>query len=163
MIALLATIIAPNVIAMRRGQDARIALLRVRGLARDGATFAAREGTTLELRYDSGSRTLEVVRPADPDSTDETRQEEARLRSFTMPPGAELQAIRVGSDDVSAGGSGLKFYSDGRADAGTITIEEAGSTFTIRIRADGEAELIDGEAEAEVATSWPAGEYEKRQ
>jgi len=163
VIGLLAAIIAPNVIAMRRGQDARLALLRVRDLARDGATFAARERTTLELRYDSGSRTLQVVRPADPNATDTGRQEENTLRSFTLPPGAELGAIRVGGDDVSAAGTGLKFYSDGRADAGTIEIEEAGATFTIRVRADGEAELIEGNAEAEVATSWPAGEYEKRQ
>lgn len=155
VIALLATIVAPNVVNLARAQKSRMTPLAVRDFARRAAALAEREGTTLELRTEEGARRIVVTSP-DADGG-------ARPRlSLPLPSGTEIRIVRAGGTDRENSDPALRFYPRGRADAGVIEVVDGGRTSAVRVSPTAEVSLADGPVEPDLDTSWPAGEYEKR-
>jgi type II secretory pathway pseudopilin PulG len=163
VIVLLAAIVTPQVVAMKHARDARLSLIQLRDLALQAREMAIRDGHSLVLKYQENQATMQIVRPGDTTSTDETLVNDQVLGTVQLADGVSLRSFRSQSEDKTATDWELYFYADGKADKGGFEVEASGSVQSVRVDATGEVSLVSGSLPQEEDTSWVAGENEKRQ
>lgn len=150
VLALLSALVAPRLVSMRSGQEARAAKFAVRDFARDARMRAIQEGATVVVRG-SGQSSIEMVRLGT------TEGEESVLRSLELPEG-----VRVGSGDGASAEWEVRFFTDGRAEGRGVEIEHDGATDSVVVAADGSVTLREGALPEPTQETWPAGENERR-
>jgi prepilin-type N-terminal cleavage/methylation domain-containing protein len=154
VLVLLAALVTPNVVAiersrLRRTQDA--ALLRLPIEARNAARL---ERTRMELRIDGAALALERV-AADGAEVQEVRRVE-------LGEGLRVRRAERAGEPVDTTSWRWTVYSDGSAEAARIEFEDAGTTRTLLLPADGDARWAESADDTAGDDHWAAGELEQR-
>ncbi|MFZ4508340.1 MAG: GspH/FimT family pseudopilin [Fimbriimonas sp.] len=161
LIALFAAAIVPN---LGRQKDARLEAQFYEGarrLAVVARNRAIQSGTTMVMKYDDATQTLEVV----PDTsganndTSETVLDQVQTPQTQGNSSMRAQTFVLEGADSNASEWQISFFGDGRATAGSIQFN---SGRTLQISANGMAQLIEGSVSTE-PESWEAGQLEQRQ
>lgn len=158
VLALLSAIVAPRLVAVRSGQEARGVKFAIRELAREARLRALQEGETVFLRIEGNGERVELVRSARRNG----EGQESVIRSVEVPSSVDFPRLRLGQSESGESEWEFRFYADGRADGGGLEIEHDGAVDSVLIDSDGTVTLFEGPLPEDVKDSWPAGENEQR-
>lgn len=147
VLALVATIAVPSVVAMQNARAARSTLEAVRRLPFTARLKAREDGKTVILRYESGSGELALT------------VDDESVGSVTLGEGVSVSSIDL--DDTTKTADEVKFYEDGTADAATVRVFGGGVERYLRIAKDGTAQWVEAPPQVQ-DEEWQAGEIEQR-
>jgi len=151
VLALLSAIVAPRLLSVRSGQEARGVKFAIRELAREARLRAVQGGEKGYLPIEGSGERIELV-----------QGEESVIRSIDVPSAVDFPTLRLGQSESGASEWELRFYADGRSDGGGLEIEHDGAVDSVLIGTDGTVTLLEGPLPEVVQESWPAGENEQR-
>jgi type II secretory pathway pseudopilin PulG len=153
VLAVFAAAIVPRLGSMVESQTQQRAISDIRQLPLDARSRAIQSASTINLTT-SGTE-LVLRRNQDGEETD--------VRTVSLPDGARFTNAKLNGQDSATDTWSIGFSSDGRSDSGSIEIELGGRVWTLRIRADGNGQLVSGQGTTDDDTKWKAGELEVRQ
>ena len=154
IVALLATLILPNLVAIQRSRqmrDAEAALLRLPAEAR---VEAVKSRAAVSLRVDGDQIVMERVNATtnDPDE----------VRRVTVGGGIQLTGAQTGSDTSDLGSWKWTAFPDGTSDAGGLTFRIGSAQQGLWIPANGPARFVQGDLPQTTDDTWSAGDLEQR-
>jgi len=157
VVALIATIVLPNFVAVRKGQEARNFVSEVRTLAVRARNEALAHGETLAMTYDGTNQQLFVAVEAG--EVDENQE----IANLKLPEGTTLQSFKTGTNDTSDANWKVHFYPDGRSEGGGFEINQSNLLHSFVVRDDGSNQMLAGDYPDQSNEKWQAGDYARRQ
>lgn len=166
ILAMMAALIVPNLVAVRRGQQAReleAALLRLPTEARNEAR---RSGTAVTLRMEGETLVMERA-PLTEDGIADPEADPESIRRVDLPEGVRLDAARQARENIDTASWSWVVYPDGSADAGGLEFAQGDGaenrrTLLLPAGPAEEARWQDGPLAEETEERWTAGELEAR-
>jgi type II secretion system protein H len=152
IIALISSLIVPNLVRAREGQERRDFEAKVFRLASWARETAIQEHKTLALSV--SDRSFAVV--------EETEDGEQDRQSLQMPEGIDTGSMAAEGEDATSNEWRLHFYPDGSSDGGGVELSDNGRIRTLEVKTDGSLRMIEGNLEENGTKKWSAGEIEKR-
>lgn len=156
IIIVAAALMAPNIISMGEGIEARNFLASLPQLASQARETAVNSSTTTKLTYDDAQKAIVL-------STEKDGEDDTTIKTAPLPKGIEIQDFQLKGDTSNAGDWELRFYSDGQCDSGGLEADNNRRPWSLIVDKYGIAKLQEGTLPSESQTRWSAGDYEHRQ
>lgn len=156
IVAIMASVVVPSFVSMKRGRDARMFKMRLRDMATNARARAVHDAHTVTLRFDKSNATI-----YDTEELDNGTQ--TTLDKLKLPQ--DVTPARFGADQYEAadGDWRVPFYPDGTTAGGGIEFEAGSDKFSIVIsRNDARTMVTRGPLPDPGSDRWPAGGYERR-
>ena len=157
ILALMAAIVVPRVVALVDGQasrDFQSALVRLGAQAR---LLAIETGDTVRVTYNE-SRAEIIIEILD----DETQAAE-ESDTVLVPMSALLSSFTLRGRQVPITDWVVEFFPDGTGTDAGIEVEDGSRLYAVLINGqDGTGLIVDGELEEDPETEWEAGDLEQR-
>ena len=157
ILALMAAIVVPRVVALVDGQasrDFQSALVRLGSPAR---LLAIETGDTVRVTYNE-SRAEIIIEILD----DETQAAE-ESDTVLVPMSALLSSFTLRGRQVPITDWVVEFFPDGTGTDAGIEVEDGSRLYAVLINGqDGTGLIVDGELEEDPETEWEAGDLEQR-
>jgi type II secretory pathway pseudopilin PulG len=151
ILAVLAALIVPNLVAFRDVAERQRFISNLNGLVSGAAALSARLGEPVEVSLESDQVVLR------------TAGEEPRdLRAVELPAGSAWGGFLLNGQTVAESEWLPRFYPDGQARPGSVTLTLSNRTYSIRVEANGRASVVPGEVDPNEQLKWQAGELEQR-
>lgn len=147
VLAMMASVAVPNVVAMQRARADRSTLEAVGRLPSTARLKSRQDGKTVTLTYESGQSELRLT------------QDDESVGSVALGEGVSVTSVDL--DDTAKTAGEVKFYEDGTADAATIRVSAGGGERYLRIDKDGSSRWVDEPPQVQ-DERWEAGEIEQR-
>ena len=157
VLALMAALIMPNMVAIKRSQELRVLEAAVRRLPSEAREESRRRNAPVSLRVDGQSLVMEQIATGEDAGSDPKE-----IKRVTLSDDLRVEEARQGSETMDLASWKWTNYPDGSANAGSVTFQAGTATKTLRLPARGEAEWTTG-AEATPSPTeenWPAGDIE---
>lgn len=155
-LTLIASIAMPNLWRLRDSLAVSNFVSDLRSFGTTCRDKAITTGTTLAVSYDEANRTIRL-------HSDSGEEPDAQnVATLVMPQQLSLQGFRIGAEDSTSSEWTLRFYPDGRAEAGGFELLDSGRTRAWVVASNGSVKLDEGSFPVQTDDSWPAGEYERR-
>ncbi len=161
LLAMFAALVVPSLVATRDANERQAFLTQLRSLPQAASNSARERNVAVELAYDGEQDELIIQTVAD--ETSEEPTEAQTLRSLRLPVGAQLDDYLVGDEDRSESDWAIRFFPDGKAEAGSVRLSLSDLEYTLSVDATGAGRLIRGTDDQTTPTKWRAGELEQRQ
>ncbi len=153
LLLLVAAMVVPSVVAMRRSQRLRDLEAAIQRLPIQAANEARRSGLPVRLRVADGALVTERV----PDQGDPET-----LRQVALNGDLEVEAAQRGSEGVDAGSWTWTVYPDGSSERGGLEFSEGRALHALVLSDDGHVQWVAGALPDPTPEKWPAGEIEQR-
>lgn len=184
LVAFFAVTISPSLSAQKAGRDRREFYRSLTRLAARARETAIEQKQTYAFVYDEASRQFQISVDSEIDERLKTLLEQSSsgstsstgitrsgstitsnqpvLGSVTIPTKIDAEEFRLSGQTVSSADWKICFYPDGRADAGSVTMNDSGSEETMQVSSRGSVGVLDGLPSDPTSDKWTAGDYEKR-
>ncbi len=167
VLALVVSIVVPNVMTMIAGRRSKNFLSDVRTFSVRARNQAVETGQTMALDANGSEHGLTISADTTTNSTSTNSTANAvtstdPLANLALPNGTTLQTFKIGTQDSNEGEWKIHFYPDGRSDGGGFEIVQGGLTYSWIVAQNGSNKLLPGSYPDQTSEVWPAGEYEKR-
>jgi type II secretory pathway pseudopilin PulG len=165
ILALMAALVVPNLVAIRDGQRARAWAADVLRLPTEARNEARRAGVPVTLRVDGDALVMQRPPAPEPGEPADTEAEPQEVRRLDFPEGVTLEAGRRGRDAADAATWDWVVYPDGSADSGGLEFGTGGGggsadghrTLLLPARASDEPRWQDGPLREDADERWQAG------
>lgn len=170
VLALVVSIVVPNVMAMIAGRRSKNFLSDVRTFSVRARNQAIDTGQTMVLAANGSEHGLTISADTTTTTTNSTNANATAnavtstdpIANLALPNGTTLQTFKIGTQDSNEGEWKIHFYPDGRSDGGGFEIVQGGLTYSWIVAQDGSNKLLSGSYPDQTSEVWPAGGYEKR-
>lgn len=154
VLAMLAALVAPRLVAFQRTQEYRTFVSQTRAIFSEAREAAIERKAACVLTIDG--RSIQLA----PLSEDSDAQ---AIRTVSMPDGVEVSTVRLNGSQSNETEWRVAFYPDGSATKAGIEFDSDGRIFAMQVDdVTGRTELIDDTLPEETQTRWEAGEREQR-
>lgn len=155
-LALLAALVLPNVVAMKRSRDVRSLKASVLRFPAEAVNEARQSQQAVVLRAE-GNDTLVLER------TGQDGSDSSEVKRLTLSADLQLDGAQSEGQSVDLGSWEWKVYPDGSAKPGRLELTEGGRVLSLRLPTEGEQpRWIDPEVTQAGEERWSAGELEQR-
>ncbi len=166
VVALMAALVMPNLVAMKRSRDLRALEASLVRLPAEARTEARRLNSQVVLRVDGDALVMERRRQQARDARDGDDDPE-EIKRLTLGDGLRVDAARKGSESVDLASWFWIVYPDGSAERAHLDIREGDATKSLLLPPDGEGRWVSSEELEDLGEYgeeefWPAGEVERR-
>ena len=158
LIAVFSAALAPNYLAVKRGQEDRAFLSHLRNILVTGKVLAIEQRRTVAIAIDENNAFTLTIPATNDEENDQV------FASLPIPESFTISRLFVGADEVGQEDWTLNFFADGTCDGGAIELDRGNMLHGYLIDRDsGRISLASAENEIGANRSWPAGTYETRQ
>lgn len=164
IIALLAAIMVPRLVAAQNSQSAGATRVGISSLAQQARQIAVSRQipVTLTVREGTGLGLVQTVLDS-ATNPGETLESEVDLGSVAFDSSTSLTRFRIQQSDVMQDEWRVTFYPDGSSDRAALEFQQNGRAWTLTVDPyTGNARMSEGPMGEPVDDWWPAGEIERR-
>ena len=159
VLALMAALIVPNMVAIKRSREVRVLEAAVRRLPSEAREEARRTKGPIILRVEGQAIVMESL-PQGEDAGNDPKE----LKRVALSDDLRLDNARQGADAIDVASWKWVAYPDGSAGAATLVFQEGRVTKSLRLFDKGEAQWIAGDdaGKTPIDDRWPVGDLEHR-
>ncbi|MBC8138949.1 MAG: type II secretion system protein [Fibrella sp.] len=159
ILAMMAALIIPNFLAMKRSREIRDAESALMRLPTEARIEAQRSATPVTIRVEGGELVMERAATVE-------EPEPIEVKRLKLPDGMRMEAARLGTETTDLGSWQWIVYPDGSAETAGLEFvegESARHSLMLPSKPDESSRWLDGELPQEDANErWTAGELEQR-
>jgi len=163
ILALMAALIIPNLVAIREGQRARAWEGDLIRLPTEARNEARKLNVPVTLRVDGNSLVMEHVQPPPPGEPFDPNADVQQVRRLDIPDGVQIAAGRQGQDTTDASTWQWTVYPDGSAQEGGLEFGMGGGagshhSLLLPAQASEDVRWQDGSLPDKTDDKWRAGD-----